>query len=143
MTGDISIYDADEAASYVQDLVGDNANIIFGMLADENNEDEVSITVIATGLESKPTSVSDRLGLARNNPPQQRVPVTPPPARSYVPNPNQQPQAARPAQPQVQPQEPQPQIHDPLPGIRRAEPIESKVERKNIQVPDFLKNSKK
>ncbi len=142
MTGDISIYDADEAASYVQDLVGDNANIIFGMLADENNEDEVSITVIATGLESKPTSVSDRLGLARTNPPQQRVPVTPPPARSYVPNPNQQPQTARPAQPQVQ-QEQQPQIHDPLPGIRRAEPIESKVERKNIQVPDFLKNSKK
>ncbi|MCR5373891.1 MAG: cell division protein FtsZ [Lachnospiraceae bacterium] len=142
MTGDISIYDADEAASYVQDLVGDNANIIFGMLADENNEDEVSITVIATGLESKPTSVSDRLGLARTNPPQQRVPVTPPPARSYVPNPNQQQQATRPVQPQVQ-QEQQPQIHDPLPGIRRTEPIESKVERKNIQVPDFLKNSKK
>ena len=143
MTGDISIYDADEAASYVQDLVGDNANIIFGMLADENNEDEVSITVIATGLESKPTSVSDRLGLARTNPPQQRVPVAPPPSRTYVQNPNPQAQAAKPVQPQVQVQEQQQQIHDPLPGIRRAEPIESKVERKNIQVPDFLKNSKK
>lgn len=144
LTGDISIYDADEAASYVQDLVGDNANIIFGLMADEKNEDEVSITVIATGLESKPVSVNDRLSLSRNtSAPQQRVPVAPPPARSYVPNPNQQPKPVQ-QQPQQQamPQQQQ-QIQEPLPGIRRVEPIESKVERKNIQVPDFLKNSKK
>lgn len=145
LTGDISIYDADEAASYVQDLVGDNANIIFGLMADEKNEDEVSITVIATGLESKPVSVNDRLSLSRNtSAPQQRVPVAPPPARSYVPNPNQQPKPVQ-QQPQQQamPQQQQQQIQEPLPGIRRVEPIESKVERKNIQVPDFLKNSKK
>lgn len=146
LTGDISIYDADEAASYVQDLVGDNANIIFGLMADEKNEDEVSITVIATGLESKPVSVNDRLSLSRNtSAPQQRVPVAPPPARSYVPNPNQQPKPVQQQQPQQQamPQQQQQQIQEPLPGIRRVEPIESKVERKNIQVPDFLKNSKK
>ena len=44
--------DANDAASYVQDLAGDNANIIFGAKFDENMTDEATITVIATGLES-------------------------------------------------------------------------------------------
>ena len=43
--------DANDAASYVQDLSGDNANIIFGAKFDENMADQAIITVIATGLE--------------------------------------------------------------------------------------------
>lgn len=49
--------DANDAASYVQDLAGDNANIIFGAKFDENMTDEATITVIATGLEN-PTQSS-------------------------------------------------------------------------------------
>ena len=41
-----------EAAGYVQELAGDDANIIFGAMYDENAEDEVTITVIATGLDA-------------------------------------------------------------------------------------------
>lgn len=51
ISGDISLMDANDAASYVQDLAGDNANIIFGAKYDESMTDEAVITVIATGLE--------------------------------------------------------------------------------------------
>lgn len=51
ISGDISLMDANDAASYVQDLAGDTANIIFGAMYDNSKTDEASITVIATGLE--------------------------------------------------------------------------------------------
>ena len=51
ISGDISLIEANEAASYVQELAGDDANIIFGAMYDENAQDECSITVIATGLD--------------------------------------------------------------------------------------------
>ena len=53
ISGDISLMDANDAASYVQELAGDDANIIFGATYDENATDEVTITVIATGVEDK------------------------------------------------------------------------------------------
>ncbi len=52
ISGDISLMDANDAASYVQDLAGDDANIIFGAKYDETMTDEATITVIATGLET-------------------------------------------------------------------------------------------
>ncbi len=51
VSGDISLIDANEAASYVQEQVGEDANVIFGAKYDTTNSDEVSITVIATGLQ--------------------------------------------------------------------------------------------
>lgn len=51
ISGDISLVEANEAASYVQEMAGDEANIIFGAMYDENAHDEASITVIATGLD--------------------------------------------------------------------------------------------
>ena len=60
ISGDISLIEANDAASYVQELAGDDANIIFGAMYDENAQDEATITVIATGLDSsaKTTPVS-------------------------------------------------------------------------------------
>ena len=62
ITGDISLNDVYTASNYVHELVGENANIIFG--ANENTEktDEVTVTVIATGLED-PTSANPFNGL--------------------------------------------------------------------------------
>ncbi len=51
ISGDISLIDGDEAASYVQELAGEDANIIFGAKYDETMVDEATVTVIATGLE--------------------------------------------------------------------------------------------
>lgn len=52
ISGDISLMDANDAVSYVQDLAGDSVNIIFGAKYDDSMVDEATITVIATGLES-------------------------------------------------------------------------------------------
>ena len=51
VSGDISLADASDAASYVQELAGDDVNIIFGAMYDETQTDTCTITVIATGLE--------------------------------------------------------------------------------------------
>ena len=53
ISGDISLMEANEAASYVQELAGDGANIIFGARYDDSAPDECTITVMATGLEDK------------------------------------------------------------------------------------------
>ena len=54
ISGDIGLMEANEAATFVQELAGESANIIFGAMYDETAQDEASITVIATGLEEKP-----------------------------------------------------------------------------------------
>ncbi|MBE5916780.1 MAG: cell division protein FtsZ [Pseudobutyrivibrio ruminis] len=48
--GDVGLNDANEATTYVQDMTGADANIILGITVDESMDDEVSVTVIATGL---------------------------------------------------------------------------------------------
>ena len=53
ISGDISLLDANDAVSYVQDLTGEDTNVIFGSLYDENRVDEATIVVIATGLEGQ------------------------------------------------------------------------------------------
>jgi len=58
VSGEVSLIEANEAATYVQELAGEDATIIFGAMYDETSSDSVMITVIATGLdqESKPAS---------------------------------------------------------------------------------------
>ncbi len=50
VSGDITLMDASDAAEFVQELAGENANIIFGATYDDSKSDEAKITVIATGL---------------------------------------------------------------------------------------------
>ncbi|MBE5938524.1 MAG: cell division protein FtsZ [Lachnospiraceae bacterium] len=52
ISGDVNLIEANEAASYVQELTGENANIIFGAMCDGEQSDVVTITIIATGLEN-------------------------------------------------------------------------------------------
>ncbi len=51
LTGDVSLTDANEAISYIQEIVGESVNLIFGTCRDDSMTDEVKITVIATGLD--------------------------------------------------------------------------------------------
>ncbi|MBQ1507932.1 MAG: flavin reductase, partial [Erysipelotrichaceae bacterium] len=66
ISGDISLYDTNDAASYVQDLAGDSASIIFGAKYDDSTPDAVTITVIATGLtavdEVRPKAIPRPMG---------------------------------------------------------------------------------
>lgn len=50
--------DASDAAEYVQELAGEDANIIFGAMYDDSRADEATITVIATGLHNVGGSAS-------------------------------------------------------------------------------------
>ncbi len=47
---DLTLQEVQQAADYVSRLVDPEANIIFGMVSDPKMEDEVRVTVIATGL---------------------------------------------------------------------------------------------
>ena len=45
----LTLFEANEAASIIQGAAGDEANIIFGTVIDESLVDEMRVTVIATG----------------------------------------------------------------------------------------------
>jgi cell division protein FtsZ len=53
VSGDISLIDAQDASEYVRQLAGDDVNVIFGAMYDENKTDTCTVTVIATGIEDK------------------------------------------------------------------------------------------
>jgi cell division protein FtsZ len=48
---DMSLYEVNEASSLIQEEADDDANIIFGTVIDPNMQDEIRITVIATGFD--------------------------------------------------------------------------------------------
>lgn len=129
ISGDITLADASDAASYVQELAGDDVNIIFGAMYDESKSDSCTITVIATGLEDKANSaVQSRLGggAAFRQPASHMTPTSLKGLQPTVPaTPTTQGgQAPRPVQP--------------VPGIHKPTDIRSSVEEKSLKIPDFL-----
>ncbi len=53
---DLSLHDVSEATSIILEEAGENANVIFGAVIDEKLEDEIFITVIATGFSAQAES---------------------------------------------------------------------------------------
>ncbi len=49
----MSMHEVGEASSLIQQAVGDEANVIFGMVIDENLTEELRVTVIATGFNAE------------------------------------------------------------------------------------------
>lgn len=49
----LSIFEVNEAANYIYETADPDANIIFGAVIDESLEDQIRITVIATGFEKR------------------------------------------------------------------------------------------
>ena len=72
VSGDITLADASDAASYVQELAGDEVNIIFGAMYDASKSDTCMITVIATGLEDIGTAATQSR-MAQSSMPQYRA----------------------------------------------------------------------
>ncbi|MCI9137818.1 MAG: cell division protein FtsZ [Lachnospiraceae bacterium] len=140
ISGDISLMDANDAASYVQDLAGDNANIIFGAKYDESMADEAIITVIATGLEDAAaapkvmpsmkytqTAVSRTAAAGRTS---NNLGSVARPANSYT---TSQSSAAGSNL----------GVTASTLGIQRPRKPESSVPERDIKIPEFLKNTKK
>ena len=128
ISGDISLIEANEAASYVQELAGENANIIFGAMYDESCTDTATITVIATGLED--TNVNNALaGFGAKAAQAPRPAVKPAYTYSGAPaaSVDKPASAVKPATPVA-----------PLPGLKPAAPVTSSVKEKGINIPTFL-----
>jgi len=53
----LGLLEVNEAAAIISDAVDPEANIIFGAVIDEEFQDEVRVTVIATGFDGKPINV--------------------------------------------------------------------------------------
>ena len=71
---DLMLTEINEAATLVQGIIDDSANIIFGATVDETMVDEVKITVIATGfnasesIETEAIAVKPAIQFAQNKP---------------------------------------------------------------------------
>lgn len=124
ISGDISLMEANEAATYVQDLAGDDANIIFGARYDETYPEECTITVIATGLDnavSKPlNAASSRMGFNYSQP--STRPIASKTSANY--------------------QKPTSQMSRPISDIGNTQRPAGRVEAKSIKIPEFLQKNR-
>ena len=119
VSGDITLADASDAVSYVQELCGNDVNIIFGALYDSNKSGNCTITVIATGIDDVLNNVAQarmNAGFGYKSPTVTSgfgAPVTP---SIKVP---------------VTPAEPTISLNKPI-------DIQSNVKSKSLNIPDFL-----
>ncbi len=65
---DVSLDDAEIASNIVSSEAHPDANIIWGVTFDNDLEDEMKITIIATGFEKKPDDDTRDLGIKKTNP---------------------------------------------------------------------------
>lgn len=71
--GDLGLFEVNEAADIIKDYADSNANIIFGAAIDEDLQDRVRVTVIATGFKPKNQGYQQKLqeskiGVVRDTP---------------------------------------------------------------------------
>ncbi len=65
-SGELTLDDVETAAGIVQENANPDANIIFGATSSNEFEDEMRVTVIATGFEQKPAAPKNESGTADN-----------------------------------------------------------------------------
>jgi len=127
VSGDITLTDASDAASYVQELAGDDVNIIFGAMYDASKSDTCTITVIATGLDEVPQNRMSSLGykssiIMPSSLQGKTIQPTPMPKQTIgVKAPVTQPTAAKPAS-----------------GLNKPADIRSSVREQSLNIPSFL-----
>ena len=121
ISGDISLADASDAADYVQQLSGDEVNIIFGAMYDETKSGCCMITVIATGIEDV-ANVPNRMASSFTY----KAPMTPglKPMSAPVASGVKLPTSDIPV--------------TPIQGINKPVDIRSNVQEKSLKIPDFL-----
>jgi cell division protein FtsZ len=119
---DLSLYEINQAASLIRETAHPDVNLIFGAVVDETMQDEIRITVIATGFE-------------RNTPPRQMMTSRPmersQPTRSHAP-------AHAPA--------PAPQREPALVGVPTGQPVRESGQSRpstfrpdDLEIPTFLR----
>lgn len=136
----LSLNEVNQAAKLIYSTVEADANVIFGALVDETLEDNISITVLATGFASSDPELASLTGQQEPTSRQSAAAPKPKATSSYndvrapVPPPSRRPQQAP-----ARRQEPAPQQ-----ARRRAPaPKSSSPPDDNDNLPSFLKNLKK
>ncbi len=77
---DMGFDEVEQAATMVQEAAHPEAHIIFGAAIDESMDDEIRITVVATGFDSKPTVLPVNASAQTYSPqPEKEQPAMPPP----------------------------------------------------------------
>lgn len=66
-SADVSLDDIDAASTMIKDKVSDDANIIWGAVIDEKMDDEMSVTVIATGFNADGQIAAAKMAEAAKN----------------------------------------------------------------------------
>ena len=139
VSGDITLMDASDAAEYVQDLAGEEANIIFGAMYDDSRADEATITVIATGLHNVGGSASklkSRLETQRSTvAPQQHANYEKPAAKPAAPRLDMGMAPTRSAAPTQMPRKP---VGGTAPKLETPRTPTAKVKEQSIKIPDFF-----
>ena len=88
---DLTLFEAQDASDIVSKAAGDGVNIIFGTSINANLGDEVVVTVIATGIDSKAEEEASKQPMRRPSRPARQEVVTPEPTKS------EQPEVSKPA----------------------------------------------
>lgn len=143
ISGDISLIEANEAASYVQELAGDDANIIFGAMYDENATDSATITVIATGLED--SNINNAMaGFSAKAQTAANKPVKPAYSYSGIPLQQQLTSQSVPHETEAvfHPERERTESQQPLTGLKNPGQLTSNVKEKGITIPTFLQRNK-
>ncbi len=138
VSGDISLIEANEAATYVEELAGEEANIIFGAMYSDANPDTASITVIATGLDEAPGSSAAKKD-AKAEEPKKTVSssTTSRPAPSFLSSQAQRPSFMKPA-PKPEP------AKEEVPTLNKTVMPEFKTNNEpgGIKIPEFLQKNR-
>ncbi len=87
ISGDISLFDANDAATFVRDITGDDINVIFGAKYDETSSDSCVVTVIATGIGQNPKKAEQEAAKQAAAQAAQQ-PQNPFERKPFTPNPN-------------------------------------------------------
>ena len=115
---DLTLDEVTKAAGLIHGVVDYSANIIFGACVDENVQDEVEVTVIATGF---PSGEEAAQNAARQNA-SYGAPLTVPPAEA--PAPAQTPAAAPAVRQPAYQSAPNPYMTQPAPAAQPAQPVQ-------------------
>ncbi len=130
ISGDITLMDANDAAEYVQDLAGEEANIIFGAMYDDSKTDEATITVIATGLHSVGGTASKLKSRLEGKVDKYEAPVIPTPVMPELDLGLVNPSPVKPLQPRAT---------STAPTLDAQRTPTSQVKEQAIKIPTFLK----
>jgi cell division protein FtsZ len=138
---DVSLPEVYDAISTVQELAGEEANIIFGTSYDEEYQDTVRITLIATGVEDKSATIAGYKPKTSSRPTYVAPhPVAQEPVREAAPVQVEEP-VVETATSQVEPEEKHTTYVPPVKSTPTYTPpaYTKKAEQQSVRIPSFLK----